>query len=107
MGLFDGILKTVADVAGTATTGVPWGSIISGGASLIGGAMTNSANQAQAQANRDFQAGQSATSYQRAVADMQAAGLSPMLAYSQGGASTPSGSTATIVTGKQIGRAHV
>ena len=49
MGLFDGILKTVADVAGTATAGVPWGSIISGGASLIGGAMTNSANQAQAQ----------------------------------------------------------
>lgn len=97
MGLFDGIIKTVADVAGTATTGVPWGSIISGGASLIGGAMTNSANQAQAQANRDFQAGQSATSYQRAVADMQAAGLSPMLAYSQGGASTPSGSTATMV----------
>jgi hypothetical protein len=55
-------------------------------------ANNNSAfNAAQAQLNRDFQADQSATSYQRATKDMQAAGLNPMLAYSQGGASTPSG----------------
>lgn len=36
------------------------------------------------------------TSYQRAVTDMKAAGLNPALVYSQGGASTPSGSFASI-----------
>lgn len=57
---------------------------------------TNAANAQQAQSQMDFQERMSNTSYQRATADMKAAGLNPMLAYSQGGAGTPGGAMATM-----------
>lgn len=46
-------------------------------------------NQAQ-----DFEKEMSSSAYQRAMTDMKKAGLNPMLAYQQGGASTPIGKTA-------------
>jgi len=80
MGMFDGI--------GTALT--------SGLLSVFGGERRNTAQAEQAQQANAFSAQQFASRYQTTVKDMEAAGLNPMLAYSQGGGSPPSGQQAQM-----------
>lgn len=60
---------------------------------------TNIFSAQQAAENRAFQERMSSTSWQRGVADMKKAGVNPMLAVSQGGASSPGGSVIGGSTG--------
>ncbi|WNK13278.1 MAG: DNA pilot protein [Microvirus sp.] len=83
---------------------VPWntvGSVASGAMNYVGQQQTNAANAQQAQKQMDFQAEQTGSAYQRGTADMKAAGLNPMLAYSQGGAQSGGGAQATM--GNELG----
>lgn len=69
-------------------------------ASLTSARETNAFNAAEAEKNRQFQLEMSNSSYQRAVSDLLKAGLNPVLAYMNGGASTSSGSQASGVSAK-------
>ncbi|QXP08402.1 MAG: DNA pilot protein [Arizlama microvirus] len=81
------------------------GSIIGGALGFYGQQSANRSNERigrennvfsarEAQKNRDYQAYMSNTAWQRGISDMKSAGVNPMLAVSQGGASSPSGNSA-------------
>ena len=79
---FGSFLSAIAPIAGP---------LIGGLLSNQGASEQNQSNVAISQAQMDFQERMSSTAYQRSMADMRKAGLNPILAYKQGGASSPSG----------------
>lgn len=65
---------------------------------------SNAFNAAEAAKAREFSHDMAGTAYQRARADMEKAGLNPMLMTSQGGAATPGAASASAVTPPQTHR---
>lgn len=85
----DGALNTVSAL-------IPGMDTAQGLLSFLGQNNANKMNRDIVNQQMQFQQYNSNTAYQRATADMRAAGLNPMLAYAQGGASTPSGASTKI-----------
>lgn len=87
------------------------GALIGLGGNILGGLFGSSAQKRANKTNIQLQEKQlsweermSNTAYQRAVTDMKAAGINPMVAWQQGGASTPSTSAAQVIPEDALAR---
>lgn len=93
MGIFNDFGNVFADVFGSLPA--------IGADALTQGAYSNAKAVTDTnKASMDFNERMSNTAYQRAMADMKEAGLNPMLAYQQGGASSPGANLTAPEPGK-------
>lgn len=101
MGLFKSLEKFVAPAAATLIGGPLGANLYGANEDRKAQEAANQQNIASAREQMAFQERMANTSYQRAMKDMGEAGLNPMLAFSQGGASVPSGAAATVQPASQ------
>lgn len=80
--------------------------IMSVGGDLISGLINNDAARYRQHDAQDFSAQQYASRYQTTVKDMEAAGLNPMLAYSQGPGQSPGSSAAASAGVAPLGQSY-
>lgn len=106
MGFFDGITSAIGNIVKDVGLKDVASPLIGAVGSFLGQSSANQSNRdllnlsnqfnaAQSKDQMDFQERMRANQYQTAVTDLRAAGLNPMLAYSQGGAGNLSGSAAS------------
>lgn len=103
MGFFDKVISTARDISTGGFTNDDMKSMIPGIGDAMAQEKANKQNIQLDKMNRDWMERMSNTSYQRGMDDMKKAGLNPILAYQQGGASVPSSTSPVVGAASKTG----